>query len=108
MMGWDISIEEAENIADWTNQSFSNINDTGLASITAASDNLSNLGSEFNGATAGAVKGYWSEVHGRMVAALSAAVQQLAVSCSASSSSIRRRESIPPASSRMRSDRRQA
>jgi hypothetical protein len=82
MMGWDISIEEAENIADWTNQSFSNINDTGLASITAASDNLSNLGSEFNGATADAVKGYWSEVHGRMVAALSAAVQQLAVSYS--------------------------
>jgi predicted ribonuclease toxin of YeeF-YezG toxin-antitoxin module len=82
MMGWDVSIEEAENIADWTNQSFSNINDTGLASITAASDNLSNLGSEFNGATADAVKGYWSEVHGRMVAALSAAIQQLAVSYS--------------------------
>lgn len=51
-----------------------------LSSVSDAIDAVSNMGDEFQGATADAVKNYWSQVHGCMLSALGAALTQLAAS----------------------------
>ena len=51
-----------------------------LSSVSDAIDAVSNMGDEFQGATADAVKNYWSQVHGCMLSALGAALTPLAAS----------------------------
>jgi hypothetical protein len=75
-MGWDVSIEEAEALSSWMIGSYGSVSEA-LSGVSSAADGVSGLGDQFTGATADAVKGYWSQVHGCMTAALQAAAAVL-------------------------------
>ena len=78
-MGWDISIQDAMSISNWMVSSYQSVG-TALGSTSDAAQTVSELGSDFQGQTADAVKNYWGQVHGCMASALGAALTQLSTS----------------------------
>ena len=78
-MGWDVSVEDAGNLGSWMTSAAVTGGDA-LNSVSVAAQRVDELGLDFEGQTADAVKNYWTQVHGCMLSAIGAALTQLTAS----------------------------
>lgn len=78
-MGWDVSVEDAGNLGSWMTSAAVTGGDA-LNSVSVAAKRVDELGLDFEGQTADAVKNYWTQVHGCMLSAIGAALTQLTAS----------------------------
>ena len=70
-MGWDVSVEDAGNLGSWMTSAAVTGGDA-LNSVSVAAQRVDELGLDFEGQTADAVKNYWTQVHGCMLSAIGA------------------------------------